>query len=114
MSKARRVRRNAAEWQRIITQQQSSGQGPRAFCEQHGIGVASFYAWRRRLGAGGESTGEAGSDCGFVELRCVGDNTPGCIVIRCGGFAVEVTPGFDRAALRSVLQVAGSLTTSGV
>ncbi len=114
MSKARRVRRSAAEWQRIITEQESNGQGPQAFCEEHDIGLASFYAWRQRLRPGGESAGGAGGDGGFVELRCVGDNTPGCIVIRCGAFAVEVRPGFDAAALRSVLQVAGSLTTSGV
>jgi transposase-like protein len=36
-------------WQRIISEQEASGQSVRAFCGQHGHKEHSFYMWRKRL-----------------------------------------------------------------
>jgi transposase-like protein len=36
-------------WQRIISDQEASGQSVRAFCRQHGHKEHSFYMWRKRL-----------------------------------------------------------------
>jgi transposase-like protein len=33
----------------LIEQQRASGQTVKAFCAEHGLGQASFYAWRRPL-----------------------------------------------------------------
>lgn len=36
-------------WQRIISEQEGSGQSVRAFCRQRGYKEHSFYMWRQRL-----------------------------------------------------------------
>lgn len=44
------TRRGAREdWRRIIELQENSGQSVKAFCEERGVGEASFYSWRKRL-----------------------------------------------------------------
>ena len=48
---ARRIRRSRDEWQRLIVKQTDSGQTQAVFCTEHGISVASFQYWKRRLAA---------------------------------------------------------------
>jgi hypothetical protein len=36
-------------WQRVISEQEASGQSVRAFCCQRGYKEHSFYMWRKRL-----------------------------------------------------------------
>lgn len=36
-------------WRELIARFRRSGQTVRAFCSTHGIGEASFYAWRREI-----------------------------------------------------------------
>ncbi len=36
-------------WNKLIAEQESSGATIQVFCKQRGIGVHSFYSWRRRL-----------------------------------------------------------------
>jgi hypothetical protein len=48
-ARRRRVRRDASQWRALIEQQRVSGQSIKAFCAEHGLGEASFYAWRRHL-----------------------------------------------------------------
>lgn len=36
-------------WQRIISEQEASGQSVRAFCRERGCKEHSFYMWRKRL-----------------------------------------------------------------
>ena len=36
-------------WSKLIAEQEASGQKPRPFCRERGIGEWSFYKWRRRL-----------------------------------------------------------------
>ena len=44
-----RSRREASQWRALIERQQASGLSIAAFCRQHDVVTASFYAWRRRL-----------------------------------------------------------------
>ena len=39
-----------ARWRRVISGQQRSGQGVRAYCEAHGLAESAFYYWKRELG----------------------------------------------------------------
>ena len=47
--KRRRQRRDASQWQALIEHQRTSGLTIKRFCAEHGVGQASFYAWRRHL-----------------------------------------------------------------
>lgn len=42
-------RRNGSQWQSIIAAQEKSGLSAKAYCREHGVGLASFYSWRKRL-----------------------------------------------------------------
>ncbi len=42
-------RRTQNEWQSLVKEQADSGLSAKAFCANHGIGLASFYQWRKRL-----------------------------------------------------------------
>jgi transposase-like protein len=69
----------------LIEQQRVSGQTVKAFCAEHGLGQASFYAWRRHLyqeasqGAGPSkhSSIEAGPQSGANEDQ--GSNVSGFV-----------------------------------
>jgi len=41
--------RSADQWQSLILQWQDSRLSAKAFCQQHGLGYASFCQWRKRL-----------------------------------------------------------------
>jgi hypothetical protein len=45
------ARRSRAEWQSLIARAEGSPLSVRAFCAAQGISTASFYLWRKRLGA---------------------------------------------------------------
>ena len=44
-------RRTRADWQGLVDSHHKSGLSARAFCDQHGVGYASFCQWRQRLSA---------------------------------------------------------------
>jgi hypothetical protein len=46
-----RVRRSRAEWRSLIERGQRSPLSVTAFCAAQGVSTASFYLWRKRLGA---------------------------------------------------------------
>jgi|GEM_PF-1515572 len=46
---ARRAHRTPDQWGDLIALHSESGLDVARFCEQHDVGVAGFYAWRRRL-----------------------------------------------------------------
>ena len=71
MSQARRAARE--KWRQIILSQRGSGQTVAAYCRARGIGQASFFAWKRRLGAA-PGTRE------FVEVNAAADAVPGDMV----------------------------------
>ncbi len=88
-----------AKWQRVVAEQQQSGQGVAAFCRERNLCAASFFAWKQRLSQAGIGQ--------FVPVRLVESAEPACsraIEVRlCGGRSVMIEPGFDAAHLRAVL-----------
>ena len=80
-SRTRRPRRDATQWRALIDRQARGRLSVRAFCRQHDLNEASFYAWRRRLGRGRGQVTErgandfatSGSPAGFVRLEPRGD-----------------------------------------
>ncbi len=43
------TRRTKAQWQQLVSLQQSSGLTQKAFCEQEGLSPATFGYWKRKL-----------------------------------------------------------------
>ena len=48
----RQGRRGREYWQRILVEQEASGQSISAFCEERAVAEGSFFYWRRKLADG--------------------------------------------------------------
>ena len=98
-----RDERKERQWRRRIDQWRVSGLSVRAFCAQHGLAQASFYAWRRVLKR------RAAEQPAFVPVQVVADALPtqttALEVVLADGRVVRVAPGFDAATLRQLLAV---------
>src|SRR5262249_60142097 len=58
-------RGNAASYERLLAEQESSGLNLRAFARKHGLSPWTLYGWRRKLGrtrrrSGAEASGGGG------------------------------------------------------
>lgn len=63
--------RTPEQWQALVDQQHDSGLSARLFCQQRGIGYASFCKWRKRLsGMSPQQVSEipSGNEPGFLDL----------------------------------------------
>jgi hypothetical protein len=100
MTQTRRATRE--QWQQVIEAQRSSGQSVAGYCRDHGIGQASFFAWKRRLRLAAPTNG-------FVEVRAVAegrDVSAGRIEVwLAGGRRLGVRAGFDRDLLAELIGV---------
>ena len=111
-------------WRRMLRVWRRSGLSVRAFCAEHGITEASFYAWRRivaerdqdsarvRAKAERDSVHRAvpASDDApvFVPLRVIDASTQAAFeVVLERGRVVRVLRGFDADTLRQLLAVLG-------
>jgi transposase len=98
-----RDERKERQWQRWISQWQTSGLSVRAFCAKHGLADASFYRWRRVLER------RATEQPAFVPVQIVADTCPpqasALELVLADGRAVRVAPGFDETTLRRLLAV---------
>lgn len=74
----RRKRRSQGEWNRIIGEQRQSGLTAAAFCRKAGIGVMSFYQWKRRLSETVETNTAKESEA-FIELGRVEGPVPSVV-----------------------------------
>jgi hypothetical protein len=90
-------------WRQWIREWQGSDLTVRAFCEDHALSEASFYAWRRQLA---KRDAQATT---FVPVQLVAEKVPdsgsGVELVLPGGLTVRLTPGFDTATLRQLLAV---------
>lgn len=111
MKRSRRATRE--KWQRLIEAQAGSGKTAAAWCRENGIGAASLYGWRRRLGRKRKRL----PAMGFVELRARTDSTDaqstGGIEVAVGRRRVLVRRGFDRELLAEVVGVLEELEGVG-
>jgi len=79
----RRRRRDASQWQALIEQQRTSGLTVKRFCAEHGVGEASFFAWRRHLRHGAQS--QSNNIDKFVRLEPRHAAASDAIEVRFGG-----------------------------
>jgi len=49
MSKTTRIRRTAAQWRTLMTEQAESGMSQEAFCKHNRLALSTFANWKRRL-----------------------------------------------------------------
>ena len=67
----RRQRRNQAQWQALINEQQSSGLTAMAFCQANDLGYASFNRWKSRLSGTVPEASGVSHDQGFIDLSAL-------------------------------------------
>ncbi len=120
--RSKRDRGKERFWRRTLRQWRRSGLCVRAFCTEHGLAEASFYAWRRIVAErdqacapvraeperGGARRAVPASDDApvFVPLRVIDVATQVAIeVVLERGRVVRVLRGFDAATLRRLLAV---------
>lgn len=65
---SRTMRRSMKDWEEIVNTQRASGMSAKRFCEENGIGLASFYNWRGRFQREGCVPDDRLSPNGFVEV----------------------------------------------
>ncbi len=105
-------------WRDVLRRQRRSGQTVRAFCEEHDLSQASFHAWQRTIAQRDLQSVNTPVDAGraqlpaFVPLRvtatpvaATSSTTSALEVVVGPGRLIRVSPGFDPAALRSLLAV---------
>ena len=67
-----RSRRSPDQWRALIAEQKEGNLRQAAFCAQHGVSVASFQYWKRRVA---EVTSPSDAPAPWVELsRAVSDS----------------------------------------
>ena len=90
-------------WQQRIQLWQDSGLTARDFCERHGIPLAPFYSWRRRL------QHRLAPPVPLVPVQLLPDPFHGpapCLeVVLANGRTLRVPDAFDEAALRRLLAI---------
>ncbi|MFA5058170.1 MAG: transposase [Opitutaceae bacterium] len=91
-------RRNAAAWQKLITDWRSSGRTRRDWCREHGVSYESLRRWIKRVGRtpGGNR---------LVEVAAAGEAMSATIRVHAGdGLVVELPPTSDEKLLGRVLR----------
>ena len=97
--KKARKRRSRAEWEAIIAEQESSGQGVSTWCRQRHVQEQSFYQWRKRLRSMPEE--KPGS---FIQIEAAGGMTKVVSIHTPEGYRMEVPPGTAGAYVRTLLE----------
>ena len=81
-------------WSKLISEQESSGQTIRAFCQEQGVRDPSFYYWRKQLQKSGPVQ--------FALLKTVASAAP-LELILANGEQLRIRNGVDAATFRLVL-----------
>lgn len=92
-------------WAEVIQLQKESGQTIASFLKSEGLPEHRYYYWRKRL----EETDSVPSEPSFVPVSFTNDRSSSKVVVRVGGFMIEVTNGFDPVTLGKVLETAAGV-----
>ena len=104
---APRKRRKRDEWERLLAELRSSGQGPVEFARAKGIALSTLHTWMRRTAE--PRTKSRGGERGlFAEVRVVGPRVAGRPVEVVVSSRCSVRMDFDPNLLREVLKVVAS------
>ena len=85
-------------WNKLIGEQEASGQKARPFCRERGIGEHSFYQWRKRL--------QENQTVRFavIETKAPSAEMPAALeLMLSGGERLRIGAGVDAATLQLVL-----------
>lgn len=91
----RRKRLPHVRWVELMTEQEQSGLSVDAFCQERGLGVASFHHHRARMRKEEKRQG------GFVEIQPSGSG----LRLVCGQLILELDRDFDAETLKRFLAV---------
>jgi hypothetical protein len=91
-------------WRAAIELQHQSGRSVRQFCQQEGLSLPSFYAWRRRLPMA-EHGGPKAADTAakFVPVH-VADGSSPLVIELAGGTTLRVSESCSPQLLRKALE----------
>src|SRR5215469_15703275 len=105
---AEKRRRSAAEIEKIVRAFENSGLNRSQFCRQQGLTLGVLNRWLRRLQAGGCG---GGSGDGLITVELAGQRRDAEPTSSCGlavvvgrGRRIAVSPGFDAATYKRLLQ----------
>jgi hypothetical protein len=109
----KRVRRTAAEWSALVSEQTASGQSLTAFARARSVSLASLAYWKKKLEkrSPGVSVVEPKTKTMFSEVVVVPRvraTVPRIEVVTRHGSAIRIEGAFDASLLREVLRVAES------
>jgi hypothetical protein len=102
-------RRSRTQWRQLVEGWPRSGLTQQAYCERHGVGLASLRRWRgifQDEGNGG--SGMAVGRSRLVPVRLVDDEPgqrPALTVVLADGLRLEIGRGFDAPTLARLLGV---------
>jgi hypothetical protein len=126
MAKLKRSAEKEEFWRLVLDEHQRSGLTAKAFCEQQGISVPSFYAWRRKLLAGDSRARQDSTDGGnrMVPVNIVdttrrnsdhdGNVATGSIeIVTPTGFTLRVDPAMLPQRIAALLDLIASCETTG-
>ena len=99
-----------AFWRVAVQMQEESGLSVRKFCEQEGLGQASFFGWRRKLRAeeAGRSDGIEQEDesVRLAPVKLLGDKGLSAVeIVSPSGLVLRVHDDAGTANVRRVLQL---------
>jgi len=94
---------NRRRWLERIQSWKDSGLTQRAFCQQHGLGLASFRRWRAIAMREGKPADS--SVVTFLPVNVVEPGAADLTVVINDTLRIEIPAGFDLATLRQVVQV---------
>jgi len=97
-------------WSERVAAAQQSGMSAKHWCEQNGISVNRFYAWKHSLSQSQKDSSEPGWLSALVCDRVVTHEQceQECILVRVAGAVIEVHHGFNPTLLREVVLALGS------
>lgn len=99
-----------AFWRMAVQMQEESGLSVRKFCEQEGLGQASFFGWRRKFRA---EEAEQGDDSEYRDeavrlapVKLLNEKGPSAVeVVSLSGLILRVDNDADTENVRRVLQL---------
>jgi hypothetical protein len=104
MTQRERRKQARGKWQRLVSEQERSGQTVAAFCRERKLCAPHFFYWKKRLRANGPAKFlEVKLAAAVPAARAVGDAR--VEVILKNGRSLRVGPGFDRELVRTLAAV---------
>ena len=94
---------NRQRWLERIHAWEQSGLTQKAFCKQHRLGLASLQRWRRKSKT--EQTSHNPGPVAFLPVSLKETNPANLTVVINDDLRIEIPAGFDRNALRQIIEV---------